>query len=111
MEMFAALQGLLALRSPCKIELVTDSQIVIWGIKGLQIGRMPKANVDLWLKIRGAMSGHRVSTKWVKGHSGHPLNELCDRLASRACRGNLEVDLAYEKGETVPSPQQELLLL
>jgi ribonuclease HI len=31
-----------------------------------------------------ALAGRRVTFEWVKGHSGHPLNEEADRLANAA---------------------------
>lgn len=32
-------------------------------------------------EARGIAADPRISVRWVRGHSGHPLNELADRLA------------------------------
>jgi ribonuclease HI len=41
-------------------------------------------NVDLWQRLDAAMQGHNVKWHWVKGHSGHAMNERADRLAVAA---------------------------
>ncbi|MDD3766230.1 MAG: ribonuclease HI, partial [Eubacteriales bacterium] len=38
-------------------------------------------NVDLWERLLPLLDHHKVSFVWVKGHSDHPENERCDRLA------------------------------
>ena len=35
---------------------------------------------------------HDVKFTWVKGHAGHPENERCDELATRAADGNNLLD-------------------
>ena len=41
-------------------------------------------NKDLWDLLDRQMVGRKVKWKWVKGHSGDPLNERADRLAHGA---------------------------
>jgi ribonuclease HI len=41
-------------------------------------------NVDLMREIDVAMTDRQVRFQWVKGHSGHDLNEAADRLANAA---------------------------
>ncbi len=41
-------------------------------------------NVEIMQALDAAMSGRRVRFQWVKGHSGHVLNEEADRLANAA---------------------------
>ncbi|WP_298138201.1 ribonuclease HI [Acidiferrobacter sp.] len=94
MELQAAIAALKALKRPCEVEIVTDSQYVRQGItewlaqwkrRGwLTAGRRPVANADLWRELDAAASGHTVHWRWVKGHSGHPGNERADRLANEA---------------------------
>lgn len=41
-------------------------------------------NVDLWEKIGPAMQRPaKITWRWQRGHVGHQLNELVDRLAKR----------------------------
>ncbi len=44
----------------------------------------PVLNVEIMQALDAAMAGRRVRFEWVKGHSGHPLNEAADRLANGA---------------------------
>ena len=44
----------------------------------------PVLNVEIMVALDEAMAGRRVQFAWVKGHSGHPLNEAADRLANSA---------------------------
>lgn len=93
MELTAAIRALEALRRPCQVKLVTDSRYVIQGIRDWlpqwkrrgwrTADRKPVKNVDLWQRLDELASRHRVRWEWVRGHSGHPENELADRLANR----------------------------
>lgn len=94
MEMTAAIEGLNALKRPCRVTLSTDSRYVMDGltkwIKGWQkngwktASKQPVKNADLWQALIAAAEPHRIEWVWVKGHAGHPDNERVDRLASDA---------------------------
>ncbi|HSX55217.1 MAG TPA: ribonuclease HI [Sphingomonas sp.] len=94
MELMAAIQGLNALRKPCRVKLSTDSRYVMDGltkwIKGWQrngwktADKKPVKNADLWQQLLDAAKPHRIEWVWVKGHAGHPDNERADTLASDA---------------------------
>ena len=94
MELTAAIEGLNALKRPCRVRLSTDSRYVMDGltkwIKGWQrngwktADRKPVKNADLWQALIDAAAPHRIEWLWVKGHAGHPENERADRLASAA---------------------------
>ena len=43
-----------------------------------------KAIVLLSGGLDTAIAGHEIQWEWVRGHSGHPENELADELANRA---------------------------
>ena len=93
MELMAAIQALEALKRPCKVELHTDSRYVMQGItewlprwkaRGWKTAdRSPVKNDDLWKQLDEARRRHEVKWKWVKGHSGHELNDRADALANR----------------------------
>jgi ribonuclease HI len=55
----------------------------------LTSGRKPVANRDLWEPLVALVDDRGdVAFRWVKGHSGHPLNDLADRLAVAAAAGH-----------------------
>jgi ribonuclease HI len=93
MEIMAAIQALEALKRPCRVELHTDSQYLRQGITEWLPGwkargwrtaaKAPVKNEDLWRALDAARARHEVAWRWVKGHSGHPLNERADELARR----------------------------
>jgi ribonuclease HI len=93
MELMAAIQALEALTRPCRVELHTDSQYVRKGVtewihgwkkRGwLTADKKPVKNEDLWRRLDAARERHTVDWRWVKGHSGHPLNERVDGLANK----------------------------
>ena len=94
MELMAAIQGLETLKRPCRVRLTTDSQYVQKGIqewlpnwkrRGWKTAaRKPVKNVDLWQRLDQAVARHQITWEWVRGHSGHPENELADALANQA---------------------------
>lgn len=91
MELIAAIKALNALKKPCQVHLVTDSNyvkegITIWIHKWKQNGwrtaaRKPVKNADLWQALEAAMKPHNMTWEWVRGHAGHPENERADALA------------------------------
>ena len=93
MELQAAIEGLKALSSRCRVTLTTDSVYVKNGIttwldgwkkKGWKTAaRKPVKNVDLWQALDEQNQRHQVEWHWVKGHSGHRENEMADQLANR----------------------------
>lgn len=95
MELMAAIIGLEALIRPCEVTLYSDSRYLVdafnqhwidsWIRKGWKRGKNEEVkNVDLWKRLLEAKEPHDVTFVWVKGHAGHPMNERCDRLATRA---------------------------
>jgi ribonuclease HI len=93
MELMAAIQGLKALSEKCIVNLTTDSKYVMDGIKSWITNwkrnnrkNSQKQNVknkDLWIQLDKLNEQHDVKWHWVKGHSGHPQNELADQLANK----------------------------
>ncbi|TQV64375.1 MAG: ribonuclease HI [Halothiobacillaceae bacterium] len=93
MELTAAIQALEALKRPCFVHMTTDSQYVLKGItewlpnwkrRGWRTaGNQPVKNADLWQRLEASLATHKVEWFWVRGHVGHPENELADQLANR----------------------------
>jgi len=94
MELMAAIVALETLRRPCDVDLHTDSEYLRQGITGWIHGwkrngwrtadKKPVKNVDLWQRLDAAVNRHTVHWHWVRGHSGHDLNERADELAREA---------------------------
>ena len=47
------------------------------------LSREPVKNADLWQELDALLPDHQISWHWVRGHNGHPGNELADALANR----------------------------
>jgi ribonuclease HI len=99
MELQAAISGLEALKRPCRVELVTDSQYVAKGLaewmpkwkaqgwRRREGGQFkPVINEDLWRRLDELAASHQVVVEHVLGHNGHPENEAADRMAVAAYR-------------------------
>lgn len=93
MELTAAVRALDTLKSPCKVNLYTDSEYLRRGITEWLPGWRARnwrrkggklANVDLWKELDAAIRRHDVRWHWVRGHAGNRYNERVDRLAKQA---------------------------
>jgi ribonuclease HI len=93
MELLAAIKALQALKKPCQVKLTTDSQYLRRGItewianwkqrdwKGSK--KKPVKNIDLWQQLDHEVERHKIKWHWVRGHTGHPENEIADQLANQ----------------------------
>ena len=89
-----------------ELHILADSQYAINVVSKWRLGwkkrgwtkadKKPIKNLELIQEIDRAMEGRRVTFEWVKGHTGHRMNERADDLA-RACAE------AYQVGRT-PEP-------
>jgi ribonuclease HI len=96
MEVLAALEATRALTGPLLV--VSDSTYVVncfrdrwwegWLDRGwLTSARKPVANRDLWEPlITAVLERGDIAFNWVKGHSGHEMNDFVDELAVAASR-------------------------
>ena len=94
MELTAAAEALEALKRPCKVVLNPDSEYLKNGITRWHTGWVrknwrnaagdPVKNMDLWRRILEAAKPHEIDWRWVKGHSGNPMNDRADELATAA---------------------------
>lgn len=120
-----ALLELLKATAPTNEELhvLADSQYVInsvtkwmsgWKKRGWRKSdKSPVLNADLMQAIDKAITGRKVSFEWVRGHSGHPLNEAADdkaRAAATAYQRHVSVESGpgwtrgENKGTTTTAP-------
>ncbi len=96
MELRAAIEGMRALREPCEVEVVTDSEYLKNGITKWIHGwkrngwktasKKPVVNQDLWNELDDLTSRHQIEWTWTKGHANHEDNNRCDELATQAAR-------------------------
>lgn len=108
MELQSAIESLKAAKSiptPAKgIRVVSDSVYTVntcnewlWRWKLMGWRRKMKSekgevkNLDQVKQLHDLLDGQPINFKWVKGHAGNRMNEICDFMADRACEGN-EVD-------------------
>lgn len=96
MELVAAIKSLRSLPTGVRIELHSDSQYLIYGIRSF----ISKWERDGWRNRRGSQIQHRqlwteltllnsereVRWVWLKGHNGHRDQTRADALAYQAAR-------------------------
>ena len=86
MELLAVIEALKALKEPCEVELYSDSEYVLnaiskWLENWIKKDFKKVKNEDLWRSFLEVSKPHKISCNWVKGHSGHKENEICDKIA------------------------------
>ena len=93
MELLAVIVALEKLKSTDNdIHIFTDSKYVVdaidkkWLQNWVRIGFKNKKNPDLWRRIIPLLKEHKTTFHWIKGHAGHPENEICDELAVKAAQ-------------------------
>lgn len=99
MELTAVIEGLRALKEPCRVTVITDSEYVKYGItawihgwkqKGwMTRNKTPVLNKELWMALDEEAGRHEIHWEWVKGHAEHEDNNRADELAARAAREQL----------------------
>jgi len=93
-ELEAAIAGLQKLKNQEKVRLITDSRYVRKGLtEWMHYWRLnnwmtangePAKNINQWKKIDQLTDGKYIEVAWVKGHSGHFENTMCDLYARDA---------------------------
>ncbi len=92
MELMAVIQGLRALKRPCKVDIYSDSAYVVnafeqnwltkWTMNGWKnSAKAEVANSDLWKELLSLTTMHNVTFHKVKGHADNEFNNRCDELA------------------------------
>ena len=95
MEITAAIKALEALKTPCDVDLYTDSAylqntfekkwIDNWQHNGWKNSSGdPVLNSDLWKILLELTKIHNVTWHHVKGHADNELNNRCDELVHKA---------------------------
>ena len=106
MELLAVIEALNGLKEPCTVILHSDSQYMKNGITKwifnwkknnwkASTGK-PVQKPDLWIRLDQAIQTHNIQWQWVKGHSGHRENEICDELAKQGAENPTLEDSGYQ---------------
>ena len=96
MELMAAIEGLRALKVPCRVRLVSDSQYLKKGITThlpkwrsngwVKSNGEPVLNQDLWDQLDQIAQKHEIHWEWIVGHRDHADQNRADQLALQAAR-------------------------
>jgi ribonuclease HI len=92
-ELTAAIESLRRIPVGAQAVLCSDSQYTLKGLgewlpgwirKGWKTSSgSPVLNKELWQSLHKEYAARKVKLEWVRGHNGHPENELADQLANR----------------------------
>ena len=96
MELIAAVQALRSVEGRARIELHSDSEYLIYGMRAFvfQWQRHGWRNRrgtrlqhrELWEDLIELNAAHRIRWTWIRGHNGHPDQNRADVLAYHAAR-------------------------
>ena len=97
MEITAALNGLKALKEPCKVDIYTyvcNAFLQNWIYGWLKNGwvnskKEPVKNKELWQELYEMTRFHNVTWHKVKGHADNIYNNRCDKLATTEYKNKL----------------------
>lgn len=79
-EIAAAAIGLENLKEPCKVTVLSDSRYVVETMGGTW---KRKTNHDWWQRLENASEKHQIKWEWTKGHAGHEIQEIADKMARK----------------------------
>jgi ribonuclease HI len=88
MELKAVIEALKLLKYPCIVNLYSDSTYVLKGIDEWLDNWVRKdfknvKNKEMWKELNNLRRIHTIKIHWIKGHSGHKENEICDKIAKQ----------------------------
>lgn len=86
MELRAIIEGLKALKKPCRVIIKTDSKVSVAWITNKIGKKVARDNPDIAVSVgeaRKLCALHTVTFEWVRGHAGEPDNERCDSLCAQ----------------------------
>jgi ribonuclease HI len=103
MELRSVIEGLYVFKQTAPVNeqltLILDSKYVldgisIWSKKWVKQGWIkkngkPVLNENLWKELIFLASNIKMKFEHVKGHTGHPENERCDKLAVQAAKRSI----------------------
>lgn len=106
MEVFAAIQGISALKEDCEVLLYSDSAYLVNSINSGWIEKWkannwkladnkPVKNLDLWHALLAKTKGHKITFIKVKGHADNEYNNRCDEIARK------EINICIEQNPPV----------
>ncbi|MBE5756984.1 MAG: ribonuclease HI [Clostridiales bacterium] len=92
MELLAVINGVKALKEPCIVKIVSDSQYVVsafnngwiysWQLNGWKTANKKEVkNVDLWEELISLTKIHQIEFVKTLGHADDELNNRCDKIA------------------------------
>jgi ribonuclease HI len=96
MELLAAVEALRSIPAGSLVQLCSDSELLIRGMRfyvgcwqklGWRNSRgMELQHQELWRELLEMNERMNIRWRWIKGHSGHPVQTRADALAYRAAR-------------------------
>lgn len=106
MELTAVIESLNALKRPSQVTVVSDSRYVI---DIANRAKKSRKNSDLWKRYFELAGRHHIEWLYIEGHSGHPYNERCDRIAV-AEKNRLSQPKANAVDQPLPTIESDFLV-